>query len=122
MIHRSLIWNGNGSGMDFVTTFYVNRGPVPVVDEGLPLPILTIRPSSRLPRASPISKQASGSSCGRHQRVANIMASHVLIPLTGELKLEGVDSVANYQRVLHGNYDNILPEPILPSGGRLSFL
>ena len=103
--------NGNGSGMDFVTTFYVNRGPVPVVDEGLVVTDIdntTIK--SATVRITNIKNKQAEVLAADINGVANIKVTYD--PLTGELKLEGVDSVANYQRVLRTvTYDNILPEP-----------
>lgn len=103
--------NGNGSGMDFLTTFYVNRGPVPVVDEGLVVNDIdntTIR--SATVRITNIKNKQAEVLAADVSGVANIKLTYD--PLTGELKLEGVDSVANYQRVLRTvTYENILPEP-----------
>ncbi|MBP6017182.1 MAG: VCBS domain-containing protein [Candidatus Promineofilum sp.] len=104
--------NGNGSGTNFVTTFFINRGPVPVVDEGLvvndvdntTIKSATVRITNiRNKQAEFLTADISGA--------ANIKPLQY-DPLTGELKLEGVDSVANYQRVLRTvTYDNILPQP-----------
>lgn len=103
--------NGNGSGMDFVTTFYVNRGPVAVVGQGLVVNDVdntTIK--SATVRIIDIKNKQAEVLAADISGVANIKISYD--PLTGELKLEGVDSVANYQRVLRTvTYDNILPEP-----------
>lgn len=103
--------NGVGSGENFAATFFISRGPVPIVAESLTvndidnttLKSATIRiVNIKNPQAEILAVNLEG--------VANIKRTYE--PLTGELTLTGVDSLANYQRVLRTlTYDNILPAP-----------
>lgn len=103
--------NGVGSGENFAATFFISRGPVPIVAESLmvndidntTLKSATIRiVNIKNPQAEILHVNLDG--------VANIKRTYE--PLTGVLTLTGVDSLANYQRVLRTvTYDNILPAP-----------
>lgn len=121
--------NGVGSGEDYAATFFINRGSVSVVSETLTvndidnttLKSATIRiVNLKNPQAEILNADVAG--------VTNIKLAYV--PLTGQLTLTGVDSIANYQRVLRTvTYDNILPSPdttvreiefVLNDGGSMS--
>ena len=103
--------NGVGAGENFTTTFFINRGPIAIVAESLVVNDIdntTIKSATvrivnlQDDQAELLSADISG--------VTNIKQSYN--PVTGVMSLTGVDSIANYQRVLRTvTYDNILPEP-----------
>jgi len=107
----SLDLDGVGTGEDFTATFYINRGPVPIVASSLTLSDIddttiksaTVRITNLLsPQAEVLAADVSGAS--------NIKREYDVA--TGVLRLTGVDSVANYQRVLRTlTYRNTLPQP-----------
>jgi hypothetical protein len=103
--------DGVGPDGNYATTFFINRGPVPIVAESLvanDIDDTTLRSATirivnlRNKQAEILSADLAG--------VGNIKANYD--STTGTLSLTGVDSVANYQRVLRTiTYDNILPQP-----------
>ena len=103
--------DGVGPNENYETTFYINRGPVPIVAESLvandiddtTLKSATIRiVNLKNSQAEILSADLDGAD--------NISSDYV--STTGVLTLTGVDSIANYQRVLRSiTYDNILPVP-----------
>ena len=103
--------NGAGAGGDFAVVFFINRGSVSIVADSL---VLNDKDNTTLKSATVRitnlkNRQAEVLSADVSQS-ANIKRSYD--PATGILTLSGVDSVANYQRVLLTvTYDNILPQP-----------
>jgi len=103
--------NGSGPGEDYATTFYINRGPVPVAAESVTLSDVdntTIKSATvrivnlQNGQAEVLSADVSG--------VSNIKLNYT--PATGLLTLTGGDSVANYARVLRTiTYDNASSSP-----------
>lgn len=103
--------DGIGPGHDYATTFFINRGPVSVVAESMivtdidntTLKAATVRIANRKNgQAEILSINLSG--------VANIKSNFDVA--TGVLSLTGVDSLANYQKVLRTvTYNNTLPQP-----------
>lgn len=107
----SLDLDGVGGGDDYETTFYINRGPVAIVAPSLTLSDIdnTTIKSATVRITNLLNKQAEVLAADV-TGVANIKRS--FDPATGVLQLTGVDSVANYQRVLRTlTYENILPQP-----------
>lgn len=107
----SLDLDGVGSGEDYETTFFISRGPVPIVAPTLSLTDIdnTTVKSASIRLVNPLNKQAEVLEVDV-SGAANIAATYSAT--TGVLQLTGTDSVANYQRVLRTlTYDNILPEP-----------
>lgn len=102
--------NGVGSGLDYSTLFFINRGPVPIVAESMTVTDIdnttlrsaTIQISNLInPQREILSVDVTGT---------NIKKEFDL--LTGLLKLTGTDSVASYQQVLRTlTYDNSLIDP-----------
>ena len=103
--------DGVGAGDDYETVFYINRAPVFIapdlvladVDDttltGATVRIIDLRNE----RDELLTVDVSGA--------ANIRLDSYVLE-TGVLTLKGVDSVANYQRVLRTiAYDNTLPQP-----------
>lgn len=103
--------DGIGPDLDYEAIFYINRGPVLIVAESL---VATDIDNTTLKSASVRivnlqNKQAEILSADL-DGVSNI--KRAFDPTTGVLSLTGVDSLANYQRVLRTvTYDNILPQP-----------
>lgn len=103
--------NGSGFGENYAATFYINRGPVPIVAESMTLNDVdntTIKSATirivnlENGQAEILSANVDG--------VTNIKRNYD--PATGLLTLTGVDSVANYGRVLRTvTYDNVLIAP-----------
>ncbi len=98
-------------GGDYEAVFYIGRGPASIVGAGLSitdiddttLKAATVRIANAVDRpAEFLDASLDGTS--------NIKRSYD--PATGELRLTGVASVADYQRVLRTvTYHNILPQP-----------
>ena len=103
--------DGVGPGLDYATTFFINRGPVPVVAESMTVTDIdnTTLKSATVRIVNPQDGQAeilAADSAG----VTNIKVSYDLA--TSTLSLSGVDSLANYQHVLRTvTYNNTLPQP-----------
>ena len=103
--------NGSGPGEDYATTFYLGRGPVPVVADSMTLSDVdntTIKSATvrivnlQNGQAEVLSADVSG--------VSNITSRYD--QATGLLTLTGGDSVANYARVLRTiTYDNASSSP-----------
>lgn len=103
--------DGAGPGYDYEAVFYINRGPVPIVATSLTLndvDTTTLKGAAirltnlKNPQAEALSADVSSA--------ANIKRSYD--PATGVLTLTGVDSAANYERVLRTvTYNNVLPQP-----------
>lgn len=103
--------DGIGPSHDYATTFFINRGPVSVVAESMivtdidntTLKAATIRIANRKNgQAEILSINLNG--------VANIKSNFDVA--AGVLSLTGVDSLANYQKVLRTvTYNNTLPQP-----------
>lgn len=103
--------DGIGPDMDYETTFYINRGPVPVVAQSLVVNDIdnTTLKSATIRIVNLENKQAEFLAADL-DGVSNIKQTYD--PTTGVLSLVGADSVSNYQRVLRTiTYDNILPQP-----------
>lgn len=103
--------DGIGPDMDYEATFYINRGPVPVVAESLVVSDIdnTTLKSATVRIVNVANKQAEFLAADLNG-VSNIKQTYD--PATGVLSLVGADSVGNYQRVLRTiTYDNILPQP-----------
>lgn len=103
--------NGSGSGEDYATTFYINRGPVPITADSMTLNDVdnTTIKSATVRIINLIDGQAE-SLAADVIGVMNIKSSYD--PVAGLLTLTGADSVANYGRVLRTvSYNNILPAP-----------
>lgn len=103
--------DGIGPNLDYTTVFYINRGPVPIVAPSLVLidhdnttiQSATIRITNQRDGSAELLAADTGGS-------GNITGNYD--PVTGVLNLTGVDSVANYQRVLRTvTYDNNRSEP-----------
>lgn len=103
--------NGSGPGGDYATTFFVKRGAVSVVAEGMTLSDVdntTIK--SATVRIVDIQNGPAEALLADMSGVPNIKLSYV--PATGLLTLTGADSVANYARVLRTvTYDNTSSSP-----------
>lgn len=103
--------DGVGPGLDFGTTFYINRGPVPAVAESMTVTDIdnTTLKSATVRITNPRDGQAEILSVDTGG-VANIKVNYDLANYV--LTLSGVDSLANYQRVLRTvTYNNTLPQP-----------
>ncbi len=103
--------NGAVAGSDNETVFYINRTPVVLAadlvaadQDNTTLRGATVRITNlEDEQAERLMADVSGA--------ANIKPP-IYDPATGVLTLTGVDSVANYQRVLRTvTYDNVLPQP-----------
>jgi hypothetical protein len=104
--------DGIGPGLNFQTTFLINRGPAPIVAESLEVSDVddTKIKSAEIRILNP------GSKDGDVLRVTNFADDNItVIPYdidTGILSLTGDDTIANYQRALRtATYDNIHKEP-----------
>ena len=103
--------DGVGPDMDYETTFFINRGPVPVVAQSLVVSDIdnTTLKSATIRIVNLENRQAEFLAADL-DGVSNIKQTYD--PVTGVLSLVGADSVSNYQRVLRTiTYDNILPQP-----------
>lgn len=103
--------DGIGPNLDYETTFYINRGPVPVVAQSLVVFDIdnTTLKSATIRIVNLENKQAEFLAADL-DGVSNIKQTYD--PAMGVLSLVGADSVSNYQRVLRTiTYDNILPQP-----------
>ncbi len=103
--------DGIGPNLDYATVFYINRGPVSIVAQSLVLiehdnttiQSATIRITNLKDGSAEILAATPGGT-------GNITSTYD--PATGVLSLTGVDSVANYQRVLRTvTYDNNRSNP-----------
>lgn len=98
--------NGSGPGRDYATTFFIQRGAVSVVAEGMALSDVdntTIK--SATVRIVDIQDGEKETLSADMSGVSNIKIAYA--PTTGLLTLTGADSVANYARVLGTvTYDN----------------
>ena len=103
--------DGVGPGLDYATTFFINRGPVLVSAQSMTvtdidnttLKSATVRIiDAQDGQAEILAANTTG--------VSNIKVNYDLAGNT--LTLNGVDSLANYQRVLRTvTYNNTLPQP-----------
>jgi hypothetical protein len=104
--------DGSGGTGNFQTIYFINRGPALVVGPNLLLsdPDSTTIKSATI-RIVNIRNQQAEILNARILGNPNIVRSYDID--TGILTLTGVDSVANYQRVLRTvTYNNALPQPI----------
>lgn len=103
--------DGIGPGQDYAATFLINRGPVPIVAESMVVTDIdnTTLKAATIRIVNPKNGQAEILSANL-SGVANIKSSFDVA--TGVLSLTGVDSLANYQKVLRTlAYNNTLPQP-----------
>lgn len=103
--------DGIGPGYDFNATFFINRGPVPIVAESMTVTDIdnTTLKSATVRIVNPKNGQAEILSANLNG-VSNIKSNFDVT--TGVLSLTGVDSLANYQKVLRTvTYNNTLPQP-----------
>ncbi len=104
--------NGIAPGFDFETTFFINRGPVPIVAESLEVSDVD---DTKI-KSAEIRILNLGSKNGDVLRATNFTDDNItVIPYdidTGILSLTGDDTIVNYQRALRTiTYDNIHREP-----------
>lgn len=103
--------DGVGPGLDYGTTFFINRGSVPVVADSMTVTDIdnTTLKSATVAILNPQDGQAEILTVDT-TGVTNIKVNYDLA--TNILTLSGVDSLANYQRVLRTvRYNNTLPLP-----------